>query len=66
MTATPVAAAAVTATRNPVSLARAVMERSPHVLLSGAGADAFSREQGLEQAAPDWFASPNGGGNWTR
>jgi beta-aspartyl-peptidase (threonine type) len=52
------AAAAVTATRNPVSLARAVMERSPHVLLSGAGADAFSREQGLEQAAPDWFAIP--------
>ncbi|HZF44194.1 MAG TPA: isoaspartyl peptidase/L-asparaginase [Sphingomonadaceae bacterium] len=52
------AVATVTATRNPVSLARAVMERSPHVLLSGAGADAFSREQGLEQAAPDWFAIP--------
>jgi len=52
------AAAAVTATRNPVSLARAVMERSPHVLLSGAGVDAFSREHGLEQAAPDWFAIP--------
>jgi beta-aspartyl-peptidase (threonine type) len=45
----------VTATRNPVSLARAVMERSPHVLLSGAGADIFSVEQGLEQAGPSWF-----------
>ena len=51
------AVAGVTATRNPVSLARAVMERSPHVLLAGAGADAFSAEQGLEQAGPDWFAT---------
>ena len=52
------AVAAITATKNPVSLARAVMERSPHVLLSGPGADAFSREQGVEQAGPDWFAIP--------
>ncbi len=52
------AVAGVTATRHPVSLARAVMERSPHVLLSAAGADAFSREQRLEQAAPGWFARP--------
>ena len=45
----------VTATRNPVSLARRVMEASPHVLLSREGADAFSREQGLEPAGPDWL-----------
>jgi len=45
----------VTRTRHPVSLARAVMERSPHVLLGGAGADRFSIEQGLEQADPAWF-----------
>ncbi|MBS0504860.1 MAG: isoaspartyl peptidase/L-asparaginase [Proteobacteria bacterium] len=45
----------VTATRNPVSLARRVMEASPHVLLSREGADRFSREQGVEQAGPDWF-----------
>ena len=51
------AVAGVTATRNPVSLARAVMERSPHVFMGGAGADTFSREQGLEQAGPDWFAT---------
>ena len=47
------AAGAVTgasATRNPVRLARAVMEKSPHVFLSREGADEFSREQGLEQA----------------
>jgi beta-aspartyl-peptidase (threonine type) len=52
------AVAGVTATRHPITLARAVMERSPHVLLSAAGADAFSREHGLEQAPPDWFALP--------
>jgi L-asparaginase / beta-aspartyl-peptidase len=47
----------VTATRNPVSLARAVMEHSPHVFLSREGADQFSREHGLEQAGPEWFAT---------
>jgi len=47
----------VTATRNPVSLARAVMEASPHVMLSGEGADQFSREHDLEQAEPEWFAT---------
>jgi beta-aspartyl-peptidase (threonine type) len=52
------AVAGATSTRNPVSLARAVMEKSPHVMLSGAGADQFSRDQGVEQAGPDWFAIP--------
>lgn len=47
-----------TATKNPVSLARAVMEHSPHVLLSREGADQFSRERGLEQVGPEWFATP--------
>ena len=49
--------AGVTATRHPVTLARAVMEQSAHVLLGGSGADSFSREHGLEQAGPDWFAT---------
>ena len=48
----------VTATRHPVSLARAVKDRSPHVLLRGLGADEFSREQGLEQVDNSWFATP--------
>ncbi|GAA0307397.1 isoaspartyl peptidase/L-asparaginase [Sphingomonas oligophenolica] len=52
------AVAGVTATRNPVSLARAVMEESQHVLLGGEGADLFSREHGLEQAGQDWFILP--------
>lgn len=52
------AVAAVTATRHPVSLARRVMEASPHVLLAGKGANAFSIEQGMEQVDPSWFATP--------
>ena len=52
------AVAGVTATRHPVALARAVMERSAHVLLGGAGADGFSRAHGLEQADAGWFATP--------
>ncbi|MES2097481.1 MAG: isoaspartyl peptidase/L-asparaginase [Pseudomonadota bacterium] len=50
--------AGVTATKNPVTLARAVMEQSAHVLLSSDGADAFSAEHGLEQAGPEWFGTP--------
>ncbi len=45
----------VTRTRHPISAARAVMERSPHVLLAGEGADAFAAAQGLEQVEPDFF-----------
>jgi L-asparaginase / beta-aspartyl-peptidase len=49
------AVAGVTRTRNPVSLARAVMEKSEHVFLAGAGADAFALAQGLEQVDPSYF-----------
>lgn len=49
------AVAGVTRTRHPVALARAVMEQSPHVMLIGQGADAFSAEQGLEQVDPGFF-----------
>ena len=49
------AVAGVKRTRHPISLARRVMEKTPHVMLMGDGADAFSREQGLEQVEPGWF-----------
>jgi len=48
----------VTRTRNPVRLARAVLADGRHVFLSGAGADQFAREKGLEQVDPSWFATP--------
>ena len=47
-----------TATRNPIRLARAVMEDSPHVMLSREGADEFSRLQDLDQAPPEYFMTP--------
>lgn len=49
------AVAGVTRTRHPISLARAVMEKSPHVMLVGAGADAFAAHVGLEQMDPSYF-----------
>ena len=52
------AVSAVTRTRSPVALARAVMADGRHVLLSGAGADAFGAGQGCETVDPEWFALP--------
>ncbi len=49
------AVADLTRTRHPISLARAVMEKSPHVFLVGEGADEFSIYAGLEQADPSFF-----------
>jgi beta-aspartyl-peptidase (threonine type) len=49
------AVAAVTDIKNPISAARAVMTRSSHVMLSGAGASEFAREQGLEIVPPEYF-----------
>jgi len=48
----------VTRTKNPISLARAVMEKSEHVFLSREGADEFSRQQGLEQVPREYFETP--------
>ena len=49
------AVAAVTRTRNPISGARLVMERSPHVLMVGPGADRFVAGKGGETAEQDYF-----------
>jgi len=51
------AVAGVRTTRAPVSLARAVMERGPHVFLSYEGADRLAAELGLEQVANSWFVT---------
>ena len=47
----------VTHTRYPISLARAVMEKSPYVMMSGQGAEAFGASVGLEQVNPSFFFS---------
>lgn len=49
------AVAAVEGIKNPISLARRVMEETPHVLLCGNGAEQFAREAGLEFAPPEYF-----------
>ncbi|MGH9599012.1 MAG: isoaspartyl peptidase/L-asparaginase family protein, partial [Terracidiphilus sp.] len=49
------AVADITHTRHPIGLARTVMEKSPHVFLSGLGADRFSVHAGLEQVDPSFF-----------
>jgi L-asparaginase / beta-aspartyl-peptidase len=49
------AVAGVTNLKNPVSAARKVMENSPHVFLSGKGADTFGYEQGLEIVDPSYY-----------
>lgn len=51
------AVAALQGFRNPVVAARAVMERTPHVMLAGEGAALFAHDQGLEPIADEtaWF-----------
>jgi len=41
--------------KNPISLARLIMERSPHVMLAGEGAEAFAKEQGVELVDQKYF-----------
>lgn len=49
------AIAGVRHVRNPILLARAVMEHSGHVMLAGEGAEAFAREQGITLVDPEYF-----------
>jgi L-asparaginase / beta-aspartyl-peptidase len=52
------AIAGVARVRNPVLAARSVMDCSGHVLLSGAGAEAFARDQGLAIEEEGYFHTP--------
>jgi len=47
------AVACVSSVRNPISLARKVMEKTNHVLIVGAGADTFARKMGFEEVGAD-------------
>ena len=49
------ASAGTKTVKNPIDLARAVMDKSPHVMLSGEGAEEFAKEQGLELVDPSYF-----------
>ena len=52
------AVAGVTRVKNPIEAAYAVMEASPHVLLSGSGADTFAEGQGLVLVDNQYFSTP--------
>jgi beta-aspartyl-peptidase (threonine type) len=47
--------AGVTIIRNPISAARAVMEKSEHVMMVGRGAELFATKMGLEIVDPSYF-----------
>ncbi len=49
------AVAAVQGVKNPIRLARLVMDATPHVLLGGDGAEQFAREQGLPMMPAEYF-----------
>lgn len=52
--------------RNPISVARAVMERTEHVLLVGESADAFAKEIGAVLEEPSYFATEQRREQWQR
>lgn len=49
------AIAGVETVRNPILLARAVMDESPFVMLAGQGAEAFAKQSGIAQVEPSYF-----------
>jgi L-asparaginase / beta-aspartyl-peptidase len=53
------AIAGVTRVRNPISLARLVMERSPHVMMIREGAEVFGGEHDVEMVDPSYFFTEN-------
>jgi beta-aspartyl-peptidase (threonine type) len=54
------AVAGLRTVRNPIRLARAVMEHSPHVMMAGEGAEAFADSRpDIARVRPDWFDTDN-------
>lgn len=51
--------AGVTTIKNPISAARAVMDKSPHVMMTGPGAEKFAKQAGLEIVDPSYFYTEN-------
>jgi beta-aspartyl-peptidase (threonine type) len=51
------ACAGVVGVRHPIALARAIMEKTPHVLLVGEGARRYAEDAGLDFEDPEWFVT---------
>ncbi len=52
--------------KNPISLARAVMEKSKHVFLAGLGAEKFAKEVGIKSVSPKYFIVENRYDKWKK
>ena len=58
------AVAVITRVRNPILLARAVMELTPHVLMAGAGAERLARRAGIALCRPEELVTPRARERW--
>ncbi len=58
------AVAAVSRVRNPIMLARAVMEHSPHILMAGPGAESFARKVGIRLVRPEEMVTERARERW--
>src|SRR5271169_3291821 len=58
------AVAAVSRVRNPILLARAVMEHSPHILMAGPGAENFARKVGIRLVRPEEMVTERARERW--
>ena len=53
------AVSSVTNVKNPISLARHVMEETPHVMFTSSGAEKLARDNNIEQVEQSYFANPD-------
>jgi len=53
------AATGISTIKNPIQVARAILDHSVHVFLSGSGAEAFALKKGLTQVEPSYFFTQN-------
>ncbi|MDG5490901.1 isoaspartyl peptidase/L-asparaginase family protein [Psychroserpens sp. SPM9] len=53
------ASAGTTTVRNPINLARIIMDKSPHVMMAGVGAETYAKEQNLAIVEPSYFYTEN-------
>ena len=53
------AVSSVTNVKNPISLARYVMEETPHVMFTSSGAEKLARDNNIEQVEQSYFANPD-------
>jgi beta-aspartyl-peptidase (threonine type) len=58
------AVAAVSRVRNPILLARAIMEHSPHILMAGLGAENFARKVGIRLVRPEEMITERARERW--